>query len=93
MLEGYKYLEPINRAQLAREKLSSYEKSLNLSIPVTFEERLHCENHVRKRQAELFINRMGPLTPTFLKQGANFLSAHVFAKRTSPRTQSWNRAG
>lgn len=32
MLEGYQYLEPINRAQLAKDKLQSYEQSLNLSF-------------------------------------------------------------
>jgi hypothetical protein len=42
---------------------------------------------VRKRQAELFINRMTPLTPTFLKQGINFLDGHVFAKRNHPLMQ------
>jgi hypothetical protein len=30
---------------------------------------------------------MTPLTPTFLKQGINFLDGHVFAKRNHPLMQ------
>jgi phage terminase large subunit GpA-like protein len=88
MLDGYQYMEPINRAKLARDKLQSYEKSLELSFQKHFEPRIYGEDHIRKRQAELYLHRMSPLTPTYLKQGVNFLSAHVFAKRTSRVTQS-----
>lgn len=83
MLQGYRYLEPINRAILARDKLRSYEKNLQLTFDTHFEPRLYGEDYVKNRQAELFLHRMTPLTTTYLKQGINFLNSAIFGKRTS----------
>lgn len=88
MVEGYRYLEPINRAIMAKEKLRKYEASLQQPIEKIIDYRLVSEKYVKKRQAELFLHRMAPLTSIFLDQGVNFLSAHVFAKRIFPLMQS-----
>lgn len=88
MLEGYQYMEPINRAQLAREKLRAYEEALDLTLEENFEPRLISEQYSKSRLAELYLHRMAPLTPTLIKHGVNFLNGHTFTKRTSAPTQS-----
>lgn len=93
MVEGYRYLEPINRTLLAKEKLRKYEASLQQPIEKIIDNRLISEKYVKKRQAELYLHRMAPLTSIFLDQGVNFLSAHVFAKRIIPLTKSSKTSG
>lgn len=58
-------------------------------IEKIIDNRLISEKYVKKRQAELYLHRMAPLTSIFLDQGVNFLSSHVFAKRIYPLIKSY----